>query len=157
MRWLILLAVLLSACTQAESNPKATEPPHVNRTELAAILETTAAGPTAGPIATPEPPPYALALISAECNRTLETFITCEGFVRNVSNRSIEDVVAVANFHREDGTPITSDEALIDYNPILPGQDSPFSIIATYNPAIAKWEIDFKELFGGTILTRDDR
>ena len=50
---------------------------------------------------------------------------------------------------------ITSDDALIDYNPILPGQTSPFKAMATENPAMRKASIDFKELMGGSIEWRD--
>jgi hypothetical protein len=120
--------------------------------------ETVAAMPTGTPrpTLTPVPPPYKLALISAACNREYD-FIVCEGFVQNISGELMESIEAVALFFDDVGTPITSDSALIDYDPLLASQQSPFSIYATYNPAISKWRIEFKEFFGGTILTRDDR
>ena len=55
------------------------------------------------------------------------------------------------------GTFITTDNALIDYNPILPGQTSPFKTMSSTNPAMSKYTVDFKHLIGGTIDTRDDR
>ncbi len=120
--------------------------------------ETVAAKPTntPRPTRTPVPPPYKLALISAACNHEYG-FIVCEGFVENISGGAMESIEAVALFFDATGTPITSDSALIDYDPLLAGQQSPFSIYGTYNPAITKWRIEFKEFFGGTILTRDDR
>ena len=52
---------------------------------------------------------------------------------------------------------ITSEECLIDFNPILAGQTSPFSCLVTSNPAMSRFSVQFKELFGGTILTDDRR
>jgi hypothetical protein len=124
-------------------------------TEAARPTNTPAPTRTPVPTRTPKPPPYKLALISAACNRQYD-YIVCEGFVENISGKSMESIEAVALFFDDTGTPITSDSALIDYDPILPGQQSPFSIYARYNPAISKWRIEFKEFFGGTILTRDD-
>ena len=54
-------------------------------------------------------------------------------------------------------TPFSSDSGLVDYRPLLAGQTSPFTVYLTYNPASEGWTVTFKEFFGGTILTRDDR
>jgi hypothetical protein len=94
-------------------------------------------------------------LVSASCGKQYG-FIKCEGFVENISGERMENIEAVALFYDESGTPISSDSALIDYDPLLPGQQSPWSVIGTENPAITKWRIEFKEFWGGTILTRDD-
>ena len=64
---------------------------------------------------------------------------------------SLRNVVAVVSFYDARGNFITSDDALIDYNPILPGQASPFSVMATENPAMRTARVEFKELMGGTI------
>jgi hypothetical protein len=110
------------------------------------------------PTKTPVPPPYKMALISASC--TLESdigFTECEGFVKNISNQTLEDIQVVIEWVDDAGTPRSSDEALIDYNPLLPGQESPWSTIGDYNPALTRFRVRFTEFFGGTILTRDDR
>lgn len=78
-------------------------------------------------------------------------YVTVEGQVKNVSSKPLEHVAVVATFFTADGTFITSSEALIDYNPILPGQTSPFKTMETGNPAMEKAKIDFKYLFGGSI------
>lgn len=54
-------------------------------------------------------------------------------------------------FHTADGKLVTSATSLIDYNPILPNQTSPFKVIATYNPAMKSASIVFKYLGGPTI------
>lgn len=77
-----------------------------------------------------------------------------EGSVKNISGAPLRNVLAVGNFYDASGELITSDDALIEYNPILPGQTSPFKVMARYNPAMKKAGIDFKELLGGTIEWR---
>jgi hypothetical protein len=77
-----------------------------------------------------------------------------EGQVKNISASSLRNVTAVATFYDKSGGFITSDDAIIDYNPILPGQVSPFKVITTENPAMRKAGVEFKFLMGGTINTR---
>jgi hypothetical protein len=82
------------------------------------------------------------------------TYAILEGQIKNISKESMKSVEAVASFYDEKGGFITSSEALIEYNPILPGQTSPFKVMATWNPAMKKAGVEFKFLMGGTILTR---
>ena len=44
---------------------------------------------------------------------------------------------------------------LIEYNPILSGQTSPFEVMARHNPAMHNARLEFKTLMGGTIEWRD--
>ena len=74
-----------------------------------------------------------------------------EGQVQNISDESLKNVVAVAQFYKKDGTFVKSDEALIKFNPILPGQTSPFKVTATHNPAMNSCSMDFKALMGSKI------
>jgi hypothetical protein len=122
--------------------------------------ETFAALPssTPRPTASPVPPPYKVALISASCTRQSDIgFNECQGFVKNVSGARLENVEVVIEWADANGTLQSSDEALIDYNPILPDQESPWKTIGSYNPALGRFRVRFKDLLGGTILTRDDR
>jgi hypothetical protein len=80
-----------------------------------------------------------------------------EGQVKNVSAESLENVTAVATWMDKDGNFIKTDEAMIDYNPILPGQTSPFKTISTGNPAMARYRVEFKKLMGGTLSVDDQR
>lgn len=115
-------------------------------------METAVAMPTR----TPVPPPYKLALISSSCAHSYG-FNECKAFVKNITPESLQDVMVVITWVDQNGTPQSADQALIDYNPILSGQESPWSTIGTYNPALTRYRVQFKELLGGTILTRDDR
>lgn len=78
-----------------------------------------------------------------------------EGEVQNLSSENLHDVVVLVKFYTTEEMFITSDDALIDYNPILPGQSSPFKVIVSYNPAMKTASISFKEFMGGTILWKN--
>jgi len=97
-----------------------------------------------------------LELLNFSCSAQSDFFII-EGQVKNISDKSIKNVAAVGNTYTNNNDFVTSDNALIDYNPILSGQISPFKIIITGNPAIKKCTVDFKELFGGSILTKKNK
>lgn len=117
-------------------------------------------GRTAAPkqTRTPIPPKYKLALISSSCLWNENTgYFTCEGFVENITNEPMENIEAVINWYDESDTPITSESALIEYDPVLPGQQSPWKVMGRYNPAMDKYRVEFKEFFGGTIGTEDRR
>lgn len=81
---------------------------------------------------------------------------TAEGQVKNVSGRALENVEVVIQWKTSSGQFITSSDCLIDYNPILPGQTSPFDCSARENPAMNRASIDFKTLFGGTLTWYED-
>jgi hypothetical protein len=80
-----------------------------------------------------------------------------EGQVKNISDKPMKNVTAVATWYDKRGEFIKTDEAIIQYNPILPGQTSPFKTIASGNPAMSRYTVAFKSLLGGEIQTRDDR
>jgi hypothetical protein len=69
----------------------------------------------------------------------------------------MRNVAVVVTWYDKDGGFITSDDALIDFNPILPGQTSPFKTLSRTNPAMDKYSIAFKYLMGGSIATDDQR
>jgi hypothetical protein len=78
-----------------------------------------------------------------------------EGQVKNISSQPLKNVTAVASFYDASSGFITSSDALIDFNPVLPGQTSPFKVMATQNPAMKKGGVEFKSLMGGSIPFRD--
>ncbi len=97
-----------------------------------------------------------LELQSMKCYREYDYFFV-EGTVKNISGNSLKNIEAVGNMYQDNGEFVTSDTALIEYNPILSGQTSSFKVMHTDNPAIKKCKVDFKELMGGTINTKDSR
>ena len=76
-----------------------------------------------------------------------------EGEVKNVSGTKLKSVDAVASYYTADGSFITSGSALIDYNPILADQTSPFKTMTRFNPAMASVKLEFRELGGGLLPT----
>jgi hypothetical protein len=79
-----------------------------------------------------------------------------EGEVVNISSSSIRFVMAVVSWYSSSGTFITSDRAVVDYTPLMPGQKSPFKVMTRINPEMATYSIEFTS--GGTTLnTRDER
>jgi len=97
---------------------------------------------------------YLLELKNVTYTKESTSFIITEGLVTNISSKSLSDVLAVVQLYDKNDNFIKSDDALIDYNPILPGQSSPFKIITSYNPAIQKGTVEFKYISGGTIPTK---
>ena len=77
-----------------------------------------------------------------------------EGRVKNTSDRPLKNVMASVTFVTRSDEFITNGDALIDYNPILPGQTSPFKVMATANPAMQSAQIDFRHFSGQTIRWR---
>lgn len=112
---------------------------------------TTAAKPTA----TPVPSESRLLLLAVNGTKASRSYLQIDGFVRNVTNQSLRNVVAVALLCDDNGKFLLSDEARLSYNPIQPGQESPFKILIREDPVISGGAIRFKELNGGEIAMTD--
>jgi hypothetical protein len=84
-------------------------------------------------------------------------YITVEGEVKNISNQKLENVLVVVIFYDKDSNLITTAEAVIQYNPIMPDQTSPFTAMATDNPLITKYAVTFQFMFGGQISTTNSQ
>jgi len=78
-------------------------------------------------------------------------FAVVQGEVENISGRRLSRAMVVASFYTSDGQFITAETSFIEYNPIMPGQRSPFKVMARHNPLMASVRIDFKEFGGGAI------
>lgn len=104
------------------------------------------------PSPTPTPTPEGPKLVLVSWNWHAEGGkVTGEGEVKNVSADIIQNVEAVTSYYAADDKFITSNEAVIEYNPILPGQTSPFRTIGAFNPAMQSGQVDFKTLMGGPV------
>lgn len=109
--------------------------------------------PAANTTKTPTPPAYKLELISWELYREAG-WIIVEGEVKNISNETLEDVLATVDFYTEDEIYITTATALIDYNIIIPSWTSYFTVIQEDNSLIRSASIDFKYASGEVIPTK---
>lgn len=84
-------------------------------------------------------------------------YATAKGQVKNISNRKLKNVEALVTWYNKSGEMITSDSSLIEYNPIMPGQISPFQVMESYNPAMQNATIEFKFMWGEPIRTFHDK
>lgn len=75
------------------------------------------------------------------------------GEITNISGESLGNVEAVTTFYDASGNVVKTEDALIDYNPILPGQTSPYKTMATDNPLIKREKTAFQVLGGSEIET----
>ncbi len=91
-----------------------------------------------------------LELLSYRCYEEYDYF-QIVGQVKNISGQSLKDVEALGTAYTKTGEFVNSSDSLIDYNPIMPGQTSPFKVMMTNNPQMSKCSIDFKHFWGANI------
>lgn len=122
--------------------------------ELATIGSGTPSSPNSTPGSAESAPVPAsgpmLEVQSWRCSKEY-SYIFVTGEVKNISSQPLKSVLAVGEFRTKAGEFVKSADALIDYNPILPGQTSPFKAGTTDNPQIQGCQLAFKQLFGGAI------
>lgn len=82
-------------------------------------------------------------------------FSQVEGRVKNLTGQSLRNVEAVVTWYTATGRFVTSDSAFIEFNPLLPGQISPFKVTTRTNPEMTSFSVEFKHLMGGTIRTTE--
>ena len=90
-----------------------------------------------------------LKLLAGNCYEE-NGFWMLEGEVRNVSSAPLKSVLANVTFTGE-GRFIKAGNALIAYDPLLPGQISPFKVITQTNPLIDNCRVGFQLMFGENI------
>jgi len=129
--------------------------PDVSRPESSSILNQKASVTSSQESSNPEKKYQGnvLELLDYGCYKEYDYFIT-EGQVKNISNDPIENVEAIVSAYTKDGKFVKSDSALIEYDPIMPGQISPFRVGMTDNPQIEKCKVEFKEFWGAEIPTK---
>lgn len=84
-----------------------------------------------------------------------DNFVKATGEVTNVSGDSLASIEAEVSYYTSDGTFIKNDTGFLDYNPVLPGQATPFNTITTGNPAMSNGRLRFKEFGGSEIMSMD--
>ncbi len=120
--------------------------------------------------ATPAPSPTASPAASAVSGGTLNQlellsssmtggygFVLVEGLVKNISGKSLQNVIAVVSWQNVSHKPVQKGEDFILLNPLAPGQVSPFKIVTSSSPEMKLYVVSFKELSGEEILTLDSR
>lgn len=98
------------------------------------------------------PPAPEVRLINFRCSSEYG-FTTTEGTVKNISDKPIQSLMVVGTHFATSGEFVKSDSAMVEYQPLMPGQTSPFKTMSTYNPMMAKCSVNFKRMFGGEVAT----
>lgn len=80
-------------------------------------------------------------------------FAYARGRVTNISEQRLAHVQAIAEWYTPSLEFIVSDSALLDLDPLLPGQSSGFEVISRYNPRMDKCRVLLAELLGGELPT----
>jgi TM2 domain-containing membrane protein YozV len=108
------------------------------------------AATTASPVAKAPQSKADVHVVNFNCSRAYG-FTTVDGEIRNISNSPISNLMIVASHYASDGTFIRSDSGMVEYNPLMPGQTSPFKAVGTDNPMISNCKVGFKRMFGGAV------
>lgn len=82
-------------------------------------------------------------------------YTIAEGEVKNRSDERIENLMAVVSVYDKNGNFITSKDSLIEYNPLLAGQTSPFKVYVRWNPEMHRAKVEFKT-FNGTVISHQE-
>lgn len=106
--------------------------------------------PSAAAESQPKPAKYDLRLRSWHCT-TENGYHQIDGEIQNISDRPIDQVTIYATFKGNNDEVIKTASALIDYQPIMPGQTSPFKVLTTANPLVRRCFISVGTLFGGSL------
>jgi len=155
---LLILAVIYGGFIAIGMVLAALDDPRTNSSIVAPARPATVVQPTA-PITAPPPaaPSAQLKLLASRGEIGEYGYNTVEGQVQNITEASMKNIEAVVTWHDSNGNFISSDTALIEYDPLLPGQTSPFEVLARANPAMKKYSVEFKSFFGGRIEMEDAR
>jgi hypothetical protein len=82
---------------------------------------------------------------SWNCTTERDTdYVTIRGEIKNASDSSIKGLDIVVTLRTADGTFVTSDDGMPDYETILPGQTSPFHVLIRHNPAVRTADLSLK-------------
>jgi hypothetical protein len=100
---------------------------------------------------------HVLELKSALMRQSSSNYMTVEGEVVNLTEQSLERIAVVITWRDRVGGFITSNTVLIDYDPILPKQTSPFKVISKRNPQMDHFDISFRQLGGPMLPMKDSR
>jgi hypothetical protein len=110
---------------------------------------------TLPPVAVMPTPSYDLVIVTSTCTRD-DRSSTCTGSVKNVSGHNLQQVQVVVEQARDDGIIQTSNVGPIDYDPLLPDQESPWTLHPSFNPALTKYTITFRTATGQPLLSRKE-
>jgi len=86
--------------------------------------------------------------------RNAGDYIVVEGVVRNLTRVDFGNVVAKVLGEDEDGSLLTSEEALVDWSPLRGGAETPFKVVVRSGGRVRRTRLVFRSLLGDQIPTR---
>ncbi len=102
--------------------------------------------------------PVAVALTTSECRSSAPlSLMTCRGTVRNISGQDLRGVVVAIEWLDSRAVSQVTYTGPIDYDPLLPEQESPWTVISRYNPALVRYRVRFQTTSGAEINYDDER
>lgn len=78
-------------------------------------------------------------------------YFAVRGEVKNISTGPLT-LIAVSTFRTVGGKLVRYEKAQVEFNPLQPGQTSPFEMLTLASPEIAACELVFKEITSGTTI-----
>ena len=134
----VLGSILLVAVIVNSMEPPPTRP----------LLTTTPAAAPAGP---------QLALLSSRGGESSSAYYKVEGEVQNIGTEPLRAVVAVATWYDKNDAFISSESGMVEFDPLMPGQKSPYKVLIRSNPLMHQYGVTFKSIRGGELRVEDRR
>ena len=143
MKTLLIGAVLLASSACGGTAPPSAAPG--------------AAAPGAAPRATPSATQRAaMELLEAKQSATQDA-INIAGQVKNISGKEVSGVTVLCDFQDSAGKSIRVEQGYLGTDPLAADKTSAFKISTKYDPNIKRFNVTFREMFGGALATKDSR
>ena len=144
-------------------------PIHMKTLLIGAVLLALAAcggpAPSAAPGAAPSTAPSeapsatqraAMELLEAKQSATQDA-ISIVGQVKNISGKEVSGVTVLCDFQDSTGKSIRVEQGYLGTDPLAADATSAFKISTRYDANIKRFNVTFREMFGGTLATKDSR
>jgi hypothetical protein len=79
------------------------------------------------------------------------------GQVKNISPREVSGVTVVCDFLDASGKSIKREQGHLETDPLGPNKVSEFKISTAYSAAFKGFKVNFTQMFGGPLVTKDSR
>lgn len=130
---------------KAQSQARSTAPTYTNPYQVQ--IATLEAGIAVRDATRTAPPPSTnqLELISSSCTPSAIGVVTCEGFVNNISGRTLSFVQVRVVWYDGAGKPVASHDSYLDLTTLPAGQRSSWNTADVLKSGLTKYSIEFEE------------
>ncbi len=99
---------------------------------------------------------YPLALLSSSA-KVQGDYLVVQGSVQNLADKPLSGLLAVVTLYGRDKMPRGSMDALVEKDPLPPGEPSAFRVTLKGDPEAPLFGIQFRQWHVGNVPARDDR